>query len=170
MPQSASPAVPHIPWVPTWASALWTATHSDSNTAPIAQVEPTSSRRTHGADRGGHASDGLETDGAQRPAAAPDFETQPRSRVNGDEAKAPGPLRTICTEPLTWAISCILPFSTDQHYTPHTAQGHFTALFTQGCLSVYPLLFTQEHFTHNTNFQPSWLIKALLIQLRARIC
>lgn len=45
------------------------------------------------------------------------------------------PFTTISTEPLTWAISCILLFSTDQHYTPHVELGHIMALFTQSCLS-----------------------------------
>ena len=61
------------------------------------------------------------------------------------------PHTTISTEPLTWAISCIWLFSTDQHYTPHAELAHFMVLFNQGCLSCLSSTFlSPEQFTHTT--------------------
>lgn len=96
--------------------------------------------------RGGHVTALRENQaalGVRQPlTAALISETQPQKRVRSGEAKAPGPFTTISTEPLTWTISCILPFSTDQHYTPQAELGHFMALFTQGCLSCLPSMFS----------------------------
>lgn len=89
-----------------------------------------------------------------------------------DEAKALGPFTTLSTEPLTWAISCILPFSTDQHYTPHAELSHFTVLFTRACLFRLPSTFFFFFFFSGAiyqQYQPSGLIKVLLIQLQAWI-
>lgn len=120
--------------------------------------------------RGGHARSAegesgrtRRLDGCWRPALI--SETQPQRRVRRVEARAMGPFTTISTEPLTWAISCVLLFSTDQHYTPHAELGHFMALFTQSCLSCLPstflpgAIYPQHHLSR--------LIKVLLIRLQA---
>lgn len=74
--------------------------------------------------------------------------TPDQSKVEA-EAKAPGPFTALSTEPLTSAISCILPVSTDQHYIPHTAQPLYGAFLPR---LVYPVSSTtQEHFPNNTS-------------------
>lgn len=52
----------------------------------------------------------------------------------------------ISNAALTWAISCIWPFSTDQHYRPHS-ETLYGGFYTQACLSC--LHSPQELFTHN---------------------
>ena len=99
-----------------------------------------------------HQSPGGESDETECLTAALIPETQACRSVR-DEAKALGPFTTISTEPLTWAISCNLLFSTDQHYTPHTELGYFMVLFTPGCLSCLPstflpgAIYPQHHFS-----------------------
>lgn len=64
-------------------------------------------------------------------------------------------------------LAAILPFSTDQHYTPHAELGHFIALFTLSCLSCLPSSLPSGAISPQHHL--SGLIKVLLIQLRARI-
>lgn len=118
---------------------------------------PTTTRHHSHHTRGGHVRalrENQTEQGVRQPLTAALISgTQPQERVG----RMLAPITTISTEPLIWAISCILPFSTDQHYTPHGQPGHFMALFIQGCLSFHPLCFSREKFTNIPTF---WIDKS----------